>query len=101
MTHFILTFRIASDSTYNDRYKSFTETVTTLAGGSGKVWDETTAFYAFKADGTAASVTNHLYLQSQFDATKDTMVVVDLDSRAKATKGPLKWESLLTAYLGF
>ncbi|MBB4219400.1 hypothetical protein [Variovorax guangxiensis] len=101
MAHFILTFRIASDKGYQERYDSFVDAVHKLAGGAGKVWDETTSFYAFSTNSTAQHVLNHLYVRSDFDSTKDMMVVIDVDTRTKATIGPLKYEVLLTSYLGF
>ncbi|PNG53194.1 MULTISPECIES: hypothetical protein [unclassified Variovorax] len=101
MAHFILTFRIASDSGYQTRYESFVETVEKFAGGPGKVWDQTTSFYVFEAESTAQAVVSHLYLKSAFDSTKDVMVVIDVDRRVKATKGQIEYEVLLTKYLGF
>ncbi|MGJ7499882.1 hypothetical protein ACSFBF_05940 [Variovorax sp. ZT5P49] len=101
MAHFILTFRIASDKGYQDRYDSFVDAVHKLAGGPGKVWDETTSFYVFSANSTAQNVLNTLYVGSDFDSTKDIMVVIDVGNRAKATIGPLKYEVLLSSYLGY
>ncbi|WP_426391950.1 hypothetical protein [Variovorax sp. R-27] len=101
MAHFILTFRIAADASYQARYESFVQAVVTFAGGPGRVWDETTSFYAFEANSTADSVVRHLWVASDFDSSKDMMVVLDLDAREKATKGPVPYVPLLTAYVGF
>lgn len=101
MSHFILTFRIASDAGYQERYESFVETVKAMVGGSGKVWDQTTSFYAFRMEGSAKDVVSHLYLKSKFNSQTDVMVLIDLDNKVKATKGPIEYESLLTIYLGF
>lgn len=102
MTHFIVTFRIASDTTYQERYDSFVDQVIKVAGGNaGKVWDETTSFYAFTAASTAETVAASLNSNSKFDTTKDLLVVIDLDNRVKATRGKVPYESLLTSYIGF
>jgi len=102
MAHFIVTFRIASDSGYQERYDSFVEKVYKLAiNGVGGTWDETTSFFSFRAIGTAASVCTELYVNSLFNATKDIMVVIDLNARTKASKGPIKYEGVLDGSLGF
>lgn len=102
MAHFIVTFRIASDSGYQERYDSFVEQVYKVAvGGIGSTWDETTSFFSFVAVGTAASVCSALYLKSSFDDSKDIMVVIELDSRTKATKSPVKYLNTLNGTLGF
>lgn len=102
MAHFIVTFRIASDSGYQERYDSFVEQVYKLAvGGIGSTWEETTSFFSFVAAGTVASVCSALYLKSSFDSSKDIMVVIELDSRTKATKGPVKYANTLDGALGF
>jgi hypothetical protein len=101
MAHFIISFRIKSDATYQDRYASFTSRVYEIGGGSPSVWEETSSFFAIRADGTAASVCSDLYLKTDFDSTKDLMVVIDLDKREKATKGEIKYLSTLAACLGF
>jgi hypothetical protein len=102
MANFIVTFRIASDSGYQERYDSFVDAVHVLAqGGVGSTWEETTSFLVFRAQGTADSVCQHLYLKSSFDGSKDIMVVIDIGARQKATKGPIKYLSTLTGLLGF
>lgn len=103
MAHFIVTFRIANEGNDQERYRSFVDAVVNLAGGStGKVWDETTSFYAFQADyPNADSVAAKLNLDSKFDTTQDIMVVIDVANQNKATRGPLKYATLLTSYLGF
>ncbi len=103
MAHFIVTFRIGSDAGYQDRYDSFVKAVIALAGGStGKVWDETTSFYVFQRAGCSAEeVAAYLNINSEFDVTKDILVVIDVDAKRKATRGNLDYEALLTAYLGF
>lgn len=101
MAHFVVTFRISSDSTYQARYDSFMEKIYELAGGTGATWEETTSFLSFKATGTADSVCDSLYFGSEFNALKDMMVVIDLDARKKAVKGDVKYLGTLSDNLGF
>ncbi|ULR87388.1 hypothetical protein [Comamonas sp. B21-038] len=101
MAHFIVTFRIESNSSYQSRYESFMKKAYELAGGSPKTWEETTSFLSFQATGSADSIRDSLYLGSEFNAIWDMMVVIDLDARKKATKGDVKYLSTLTSNLGF
>lgn len=50
---------------------------------------------------TAQRLCSELYTGSEFNATKDIMVVIDVSNREKATKGPIQYPALLDAYLGF
>lgn len=101
MTHFIVTFRFKTDDTYTDRYNSFVNRVHVLGGGAPYVWEETSSFIAFRAEGTASSVATDLYLTTKFNHLLDHMVVIDLDNRKKATHGTIKYEPMLVACLGF
>jgi len=101
MPHFVVTFRIASDATYQERYESFVDKAREIAGGGGYCWEETTSFYAFKAAGTANSVCEALYFGTQFSPFKDTMVVIDLDNRQKAVKGYVQYPHTLDGAIGF
>lgn len=103
MARIIVTFRIKNDSGYQTRYESFTKKAAELADSSG-VWEETTSFVAFKprsSSATAESVCSDLYLHSDFDSSKDVMVVIDLDKKQKATRGEIKYPNTLAAVLGF
>ena len=101
MAHFIISFRIKSDNDYQKRYDSLTARVIEIAGSSGAVWDETSSFFVMQAPTTAAGLCEDLYMNSAFNATKDIIVVIDLDNRKKATKGELKWQVILEKQLGF
>lgn len=101
MANFIISFRIKQDDTYQSRYASFVDAVRKAGGGTGAVWEETSSFFALQASHTATGLCDHLYVSSEFNGTKDEMLVVDLSSRKKATKGPLKYLSTLESCLGF
>lgn len=99
MASFIVTFEFKSDDTRKSRYDSFVKKIGELT--EHKNWDETTSFYCFKLDTTAADLCSTLYVGSDFNATKDIMVVIDVTNSQKATKGTLEWPTLLDSYLGF
>lgn len=102
MAHFIVTFRIKNDSTYQDRYDSFVKKAKEFAKYSP--WDQTTSFLTFEANDktlSASSLCSRLYTESEFNSTKDVMVVIDLDNRKKATKGDIEYEALLSGGLGY
>ncbi|MEG0969358.1 MAG: hypothetical protein RSG92_28765 [Pseudomonas sp.] len=99
MASFIVTFEFKSDETRKARYDSFVKKVNSLT--EYKNWDETTSFYCFELNATAESLCTDLYLGSDFNHLKDIMVVIDVTNKEKATKGPLKYSSLLDSYLGF
>lgn len=98
MGHFVITFRIKSDETYQDRYESFTKKVREI---SEKFWEETSSFYAIKSTGTAQSVCDQLYFETDFTESKDQMLVIDLVKNEKALRGPDMYPNTLGACLGF
>ncbi|SDN51619.1 hypothetical protein [Polaromonas sp. JS666] len=98
MPHFLLSFRIESDSTYQDRYDSLQEALRTIAAEIP--WDETSSVCIFPAAGTAQSVADHLYYKSKLLAPKDLLLIIDLDNRTHAQYG-CKYPNSLKANLGF
>lgn len=102
MPHFIVTFRIKSDTSYQERYDSFVEQVKNVA--DLLPWDQTTSFLTFRSKDktlSAQDLCTHLYIYSLFDSSKDIMVVINLDDRTKATLGDIEYSPLLSAGLGF
>jgi len=99
MANFILTFRLKADSTYASRYESFVERIHQIA--PEWVWEETSSFYAFEAEGTAESICDDLYFNSNFNESLDTMVVVDLGARKSFARGVIESPARLRFCLGF
>ena len=97
MAHFIVSFRIDNNSTYQERYESLRDRVKEIA--TGYVWDETTSLYILQTNGTAESVANDLYFKTKLLAPGDTLLVVDHINRQWAGHG-IKYEALLGAALG-
>ncbi|MDO8065572.1 hypothetical protein [Janthinobacterium sp. SUN206] len=101
MAHFIISFRIKSDSDYQSRYDSFRKRVEAISNGIGGVWEETSSFYAIEAKNTAQGLCYDLYLNTEFDPSKDIMLVVDVKNQEQATKGEIKYPNSLASALGF
>lgn len=99
MANFVVTFRFKADSTYQGRYDSFVKKVVEIA--TTHPWAETSSFYALEANESAESLCSRLHLETNFDATKDLMLVIDTKNKVKATKGEIAYPSLLKAGVGF
>ena len=100
MANFVITFRIAADNSYQSRYNSFIAAVADVSAGAS-IWQETSSFYALVANGTAQTVCDQIYFGSEFDASKDQMVVVSLSDQEWASRGEVKYPYSLSASLGF
>lgn len=100
MAHFIVTFRIAEDETYQERYIALVEAVAAIAGG--KVWDETTSFFAFEgARQSAMRMAEILFSRANLNSKTDLLLVINLNHREKVVLGQLKDQQLLEVCLGF
>lgn len=98
MNHFIITYRIKSDDSYQARYDSF---IRRLKEASGRIfWNETSSFYAMRAAITAEALCDDLCRGSGFDCAKDAVVVIDTTNRVLATSGAVQNQELLTECLG-
>lgn len=98
MPHFLVSFRIESNSTYQYRYDSLQEQIAAIT--SGVPWEETSSVYIFRAAGTAESVGHALYYKSKLVAPSDMLVVIDLNNRKHVQYG-CEYPNLLLSSLGF
>lgn len=85
MNNFIITYRIKHDADYQRRYDSFTRELKTLSAQN--YWDETSSFYALEAVYSALELCEWICLTTAFDCKKDTVVVIDVKNRSKASSG--------------
>ena len=97
MGHFVVSFRIERDGTYQERYDSLHDKVKEIS--AGYVWDETTSLYIFPAVGDAESIARALYLGTKLVTPKDTLLVIDPIKAEYAGYG-IKYPSLLSAAIG-
>ncbi|MFS0827612.1 hypothetical protein [Pseudomonas phoenicis] len=98
MGRFVINFRFEHDEGYALRHESFIKKVNAIATFKVK---ETPSSYAIEALGTAESIRDILYFETEFMDYKDQMIVTDLKNRAKATKGEIKHPATSERFLGF
>lgn len=80
--------------TYDERYSSFVERLDRF-----QPWDETTSLALVNSTETADSLADKLYFESHFDASRDLMVVIDIETGSGVTRGPVKYPATLEARL--
>lgn len=98
MGHFVVSFRVERDSSYQERYDSLCDKVKQIA--ANYAWDETTSFFAFAASGDVESVAYALYYGSKLNvASGDVLLVVD-PIRSKYMGYGIKYPALLSSGLG-
>ena len=98
MGHFIITFRIKAGPDYQKRYDSLIEKIADIS--IGNCWDETSAFYAIEAFGTAETICDELFFTTDI-SPEDKLLVIDVTNRTKSARGDLGQVDLLGACLGF
>lgn len=94
-TH-IISFRIASDSTYADRYESVVNAIKSEAE-SGTTWEETTSLVVLKSSKSADALAGAIYVGSDFYIHKDTLLVVNASNGTCATRGKVKYPATLAS----
>lgn len=99
MHNLILTYRIKHDADYQRRYDSFTRELKGVC--SNNYWDETSSFYALEADYSALELCKWVLLSTAFDHKKDTVVIIDVTARTKASAGAIQDPGLLDFCVGF
>lgn len=95
---YAISFRIETGthggSTYSERYSSFMEQVRKTGA-----WEETTSFALTTSTETLEDFVNRLYLRSQFSATADLMIVIDIERGTAVTKGKVEYPATLAGKL--
>ena len=94
MATFMISFRIASDSDHSNRWASTVAAIRREAIG-GIYWEETTSLIVLKSDKLADSLASAIFVGSEFNSTKDTLLVVNTVSNTYATRGKVDYPSTL------
>ncbi|GLK51244.1 hypothetical protein [Maricaulis virginensis] len=95
---YALTFRLKTDSSYAERLESLEKAI--REESPGEWWKETTSFYLLRSEKSASGLVDHLYFNSEFNASKDIMGVINLSKKEHAHKGTFSdsdWENILKA----
>ena len=95
MPRYAVTFRIHSDTTYDDRYNTFVEQV---IKGASYWWDGTTSFYAIETTEELDAYCSRIYLKSNFSNLKDIFVVVNIETGVGRARGAITDKDLFKAF---
>jgi hypothetical protein len=90
MTVFIVSFDLKYDDTYQDRYKSFMEQVKK----GGDYWDDTTSCVVVRTNESIDEFCTRIYVNSDFNATKDLYLVLDAHVKAGRIRGAIKSDKI-------
>ena len=82
------TFRIEYDGTYDDRYNSVVAAI--RAQTTTAYWDEPTSFFLIESGKNSASIADAVVLNSEFDARKDLLLVINLTEKGYTPRGVVK-----------
>jgi hypothetical protein len=98
MAHFIITYRIKHDDTYQVRYDSFVKKLKDVSGQT--FWNETSSFYAIEACTTAKELCRKLCADTGFECATDAVVVIDTSNGLMATSGAIRDLEMLKQCMG-
>lgn len=85
MAVFAISFRIASDSSYSDRYQSVVDAILKISPGI--YWDETTSFVIVEAEKSSENMASEIDNGSTFRPSTDLLVVINLSQKGYAVRG--------------
>ncbi len=94
MATYMISFRIASDSDHSSRWASTVAAIRREAIG-GTYWEETTSLVVIRSDKAADSLASSIFIGSEFNSTKDTLLVVNTTNTTYATRGEVKYPATL------
>ncbi|QKK24699.1 hypothetical protein [Rhizobium hidalgonense] len=83
MAVYTVSFDFAYDDTYDKRYSSFNEQVK----ASGVWWAETTSFIVVESPETIEAFCDRIYFQSDFNSSKDRVLVLDANVKSGRYRG--------------
>lgn len=96
---YAVSFRIAFDSTYFDRWSSTIDAVRAQAD-RGATWEELTSQILFRSSKSADGIARDIYLGSKFDVTRDGLLVINHSDGTFATRGKIDNPATLASILG-
>lgn len=86
MAVYTVSFDLEYDSTYQSRYSSFLEQVKK----HGLWWADTTSFVAVRTTESIDAFCSRIYVESEFNHTKDLYLVMDSDAKSARIRGKIK-----------
>lgn len=97
MATYMITFRLKYDASYTDRWSSVVVAIRAQAHG-GKAWEEMTATIILTSFKTADDLARDIYISSSFDATSDSLLVVNSSNNTYATRGQIDYPATLGSF---
>lgn len=95
MSIYAISFKLASDSTYQPRYTSLMEQIEKCA----RVWKETTSFAIVSTNETLQQLEHRLYFESSLLSSKDILFVVEVSGADAVIRGDDAFPSILGSML--
>ena len=89
---YAVAFQIDHDDDYNDRLQSV---IATARREALAVWDEFNALLVIESNKTTDELTQAIYLESKFDGSKDSLVVISLSYQHCVARGAIQHASAL------
>jgi hypothetical protein len=83
---FAITFRIADDAGYADRYDSVVDAIKKYCA-AGRYWDETTSFFIVEYGASSVDLISVIDGNSTFLRDRDLLVAINLSNKGYAVLG--------------
>lgn len=93
MPSYVVSFDLASNSTYGDRYRSLMEQI--RKAPSTSAWTETTSFALVATTETLATFADRLYFSSSVNAITDKLLVFNPATSEAVVRGPIQYPATL------
>lgn len=96
MDTYLVSFRIADDGNYTDRWSSTVSAIRAEAGG--KTWEEATSLIVLRSSKSPDALARDIYLSANFDVTRDMLLVVNASKCSYATRGKIEYPATLSSF---
>ena len=94
MATYMISFRIASDSDHSSRWASTVAAIRREAIGD-TYWEETTSLIVLTSNKWADTLASSIFVGSEFNSFKDTLLVVNTVNNTYATRGKVDYPATL------
>ena len=99
MPSYGVSFELASDSTYRDRYQSLMRQID--ISKANPAWDETTSFALVQTSESLDAFATRLYINTLVSSATDILLVFDPATSSAIARGPIKYPNLLKSHFRY
>lgn len=96
MSTHVISFRLANDANYAERWESTMNAIRKEAIG-GSCWEETTSFVVLQSLKSAEDIARAIYLGSLLNSVTDTLLVINSSNNTFATQGKINYPATLAS----